>query len=234
MRVVCDPLAGEASIPIHIDGLRCGELWTRRIDWICRDRRLDLQVLAAEPLPLPEPESSEPVEGAVARIVGALAGSGALALLRDPAAAFGVERIAFAEGLRLFSIASPEDEACWDAALTLGLPIYGLRGAIACEVLRPHPASVLSALAYGQFICEEGLTLGALHEDRSGVAWRTEAADAEATVVIRGGFEVGRIQGTSGSWRDQGNEGYVRVVVRSSQGACWTQPRFIAPKHAAD
>jgi hypothetical protein len=230
MRVTLD-LEGiqDEGIAIRSEGGEAGRLWSRRIDWSCRGHRLDLQIIAAEELPVPEPEPSEPVAGAVARIVRALAGSGALAVLRDPAAAFGRERIAFAEGLRLFAIADPADEDCWDAILSLGQPVYGVRGTLACEVMRPRPASVLSALAYGMFTCEQGLSLR-LHEDRAGVAYECEDDGAVGTVIIRNGFEAARLSGRRGEYRDLGTEGYVRVVVRAGDRACWTQPRFIAPR----
>ncbi len=229
MRVTFDLAADAAAIPVHdSDGKSVGELWSRRLDWRCRDRRLDLQVIAVEPVALPEPEPSEPPESAIARIETAVARTGTLILLRNPSEAFGPGRISFTEGVRLFSIASDADEACWDAMLSLGQPVYGVRGLIACEVLRPHPASVLSALAYGLFVCEEGARLVSLLEDRAGVAWEVADAAAKATVVIRGGYEAAILTGASGSWKDRGNEGYVRVVVRAGEGACWTQPRFIA------
>jgi hypothetical protein len=89
--------------------------------------------------------------------------------------------------------------------------------------------ALLSALAYGLFTCEEGLSVSALREDRAGVAWEVDDDAAVATVVIRSGFEAARLAGRSGAWRDRGNEGYVRVTIRGRAGACWTQPRFIAP-----
>ncbi|MBA2481717.1 MAG: hypothetical protein H0V44_13725 [Planctomycetes bacterium] len=230
MRVTLDPgrIVGESVDVSDATGV-VAKLWSRRIAWRCRDHVLDLQILAAEELPLPEAEPTEPVAGAVARIVKALAGSGALALLRDPAVALGPERIAFAEGLRLFAIASEADEACWDTMLSLGQPVYGVRGTLACEVMRPRPASVLSALAYGLFTCEEGLSLR-LHEDRAGVAYEVDRDDAVGTVIIRNGFEATRLTGRRGEYRDLGTEAYVRLVVRAGTAVCWTQPRFIAPQ----
>jgi hypothetical protein len=230
MRVTCSPLtpAGH-SIPLIADK-PLPPLWTRRLQWMCRDKRVDVQVIFAEALELPEAEPSEPPEGAIARLERAVAGTGALLLLRNPAEAFGAERIGYAVGTRLFAIADEADEACWDAMLTLGQPIYGVRGTVVCEALRPQAASVLSALAYGQFVCEEGLALKRLDEDRERVAWDAGREDAEATVLIRGGYEAARLRGASGEWRDRGSEGYVRVTIRSGAGTCWTQPRLIMPK----
>jgi hypothetical protein len=229
MRATLRPLEATGdAIPLTADH-PIAPLWTRRLDWRCRERRLDLQVIAVEPLAVPEPEPTEPPEGAIARVERALVGTGALLLLRNPAEAFGEERIAYAEGARLIGIASEADEACWDAMLTAARPVYGVRGTLACEVMTPRATSVLSALAYGLFVAEEGLSLGRLEEDRAHVAWDCGRAEAAATVLIREGFEAGRIAGAAGEWRDRGSEGYVRVVVRAGGDACWTQPRFIAP-----
>lgn len=230
MRLTCDVLRVlEQRIPFCDDhGRELGALWAMPLVWACREQTLELTVIGAEPLALPAPEPSEPAVGAIARLLKALAGTGALVLLRNPAAAFGVERIAFSDGVRLFAISTEADEACWDAALSLGQPVYGVRGLIACEVWRPHPATVLSALAYGQFTCEEGLRLSGLAEDHVGVRY-VAAVDAVGTVIIRHGFEAARLVGSRGDYRDRGNEAYVRVVVRAAGGACWTQPRFISP-----
>ncbi len=225
MSAAGDTVVLEADKPI-------APLWNARLDWRCRDVPVALQVLAAEPVSLPAPEPTEPAEGAIARLAQAIAGTGALILLRNPAQAFGPGRMSFAEGARLLAIASPEDEACWDEALSLGRPSYGVRGRLACEVLSARPASVLSALAYGLFVCEQGLALSRLLEDRSHVEWDCGQADASASVVIRGGFEAAVIPGAQGAWQDRGTEIYVRVVVRAGSGACWTQPRFIAPRRA--
>lgn len=224
-RVVDDHVLLQASAPI-------APLWSRVLRWTCREVPLVVQILACEPLALPEPEPTEPVPGALARICQALTGTGALALLRHPAQSVGAGRMALADGPRLLDIATPEDEACWDELLSLARPVYGVRGQLACEVLSPRPASVLSALAYGMFVCEEGLALERLLEDRVHVAWRVADPACRTSVIIRGGFEATTIVSAEGAWQDQGHEGYVRLVLRTAGGACWTQPRFIAPQRA--
>lgn len=196
--------------------------------WRCKDGELEVQVIAPEPIDLPEAEASEPVPGAIGRLVRAIMGSGVLLMLRNPATSVGAEKIAFAEGARLFAITTAADEAAWDAMLTLGQPVYGVRGTIACACRTAHPGAVISALAYGTFTCEEGLPVAVLDESRQGVKWSLPQ-DAETVVIIRNGFEAGHIKGTAGEWRDRGSEGYVRLVMRSSRGTAWTQPRFIAP-----
>src|SRR5947207_13143474 len=104
MRVRCRLLEvlGD-SVPI--DGVE-GALWQARMHWQCSDARLDVRVLAAEPLELPAAEPSEPVAGAIARLVAATRGSHALLLLANPAEALGASRIALAEGVRLVAVAT--------------------------------------------------------------------------------------------------------------------------------
>lgn len=232
VRLTCEPLAapaGTGDLPVHDDQGRVAcTLWTHVATWRCKDAELAIQVIAPEPLAIPEPEASEPVPGAIGRLVRAIMGSGGLLLLRNPAAAVGADKIAFAEGVRLFAIATAADEAAWDAMLSLGQPVYGVRGAIACACRTTHPGAVISALAYGTFTCEEGLPVAVLDESRQGVKWSLPQ-DADTAVIIRNGFEAGHIQGTAGEWRDRGSEGYVRLVMRSPTGTAWTQPRFIAP-----
>lgn len=232
VRLTCEPLLsldGTSDLLVHDDqGHTACTLWTHVARWSCKDAGLAIQVIAPEPIPLPEPEATEPAPGALARLTQALMGSGGLLLLRNPAMAFGAERIALAQGVRLFAIAEPADEACWDAMLSLGQPVYGVRGIVACACRTAHPGAVISALAYGTFTCEEGLAVSVLDESRQGVKW-TLPVEAETAVIVRDGFEAGRIRGVSGEWSDRGSEGYVRLVMRSPAGGAWTQPRFIAP-----
>lgn len=207
-------------------------LWHARLAWTCRGTPLDLRVFAPEPLRLPEPEASEAVPSAIARCVRACAGHGALLLLANPAAALGPEHIALAEGVRLMAIADEADEACWDAMLALGQPCYGVRGTLAVEVLRPRPANLLSALSFGVFYAADGLEPTSLDESPRHVAWScSETVGAE--VIGRQGFTLARIDGHSGRYDDRGNEGVIRVVLRTGGRTCWTQPRFIAPHRDA-
>ncbi len=232
MRVTLEPLAANArddGLLFHRPDGATARLWTSVLSWRCQDRLLELQALAAEPVALPEGEPSEPASGAIARLQQALHAHGGLLLLRNPAAAFAPERIALASGVRLFAIAATADEACWDAALSLALPVYGVRGVVACEVSSTHPAAVISALAYGNFCCEEGLSLARLAEDPAGVGLAGREP-ITASVIVRGGFEAACLSGEEVRWDDRGNEGYVRVVARGPSGTCWTQPRFVAPR----
>ena len=230
MRLTCQPLLirpGENELPVLAADGRRAVLWAHRQDWPCSDHLLRLLILGPEPIDLPVPEPSEPAAGAVARLDRAVRGHGGIITLLNPAESFGLERIAFAEGIRLFGVAAPADEACWDAMLSLARPVYGLRGTIVCDGQSLHPAALISALAYGNFVCEEGLMLAAFDEHRAGVTWRA-AVDTQATVIIHGGFEAAHLTGSDVSWRDRGSEGYVRLVIRGGGGAVWTQPRFVA------
>jgi hypothetical protein len=235
MRLRCRPLEpdGEA-LAVQADGGIRFDLWTRRMEWHCRDRRLLMQVIASEAITVPEPEVSEPVIGALARVQAALRGSGAVLVLLNPSEAVGRERIGDAEGVRAFAIANAADEACWDAALSLGYPVYGLRGLAVCEARAAAARGALAAFGYGLFTCVDGEIDVTLDEHRAGVRYSVAGGDEEtsATVIVRGGFEAQTIPGAAGSYADRGNEGYVRLVVRTSSGTCWTQPRFIAPSVA--
>ncbi|HEX3135408.1 MAG TPA: hypothetical protein VHX44_17725 [Planctomycetota bacterium] len=232
MRLTCEPLSSPDStsdLLVRDDQGRVAcTLWTHVVRWRCKDAELAIQVIAPEAIDLPIAEASEPAPGALARLTQALMGSGGLLLLRNPALAFGAQRIAFSQGVRLFAIADAANEACWDAMLSLGQPVYGVRGIIACACRTAHPGAVISALAYGTFTCEEGLAVSVLDESRQGVKWTLPAA-ADTAVIVRDGFEAGRISGTTGEWQDRGSEGFVRLVMRSPVGTAWTQPRFIAP-----
>lgn len=230
MRVSLQPLAAGADgrIPVHGTDVA---LWAGRVAWACRDAPLRAMVIAADPVDLPPAEPTEPIPSALARLVASLRGQRALLLLANPAAALGAERIGLAEGVRLLAIADERDLLCWDRALTLGMPIYGVRGTLVCDLLRPTADNVLSALGFGAFRCEEGLAPVELAEDPYGVRWRLAEA-GEATVIVRGGFEAHRQRGVAGEWRDGGGEGYVRMEFSTASGRCWTQPRFIAPQRS--
>lgn len=232
MRLRCRPLDAEGEVLTVHGGDRPMALWHRRLSWRCRDAVLDLRILASTAVPVPEAESSEPVPGAIARVVAAVAGHGALILLANPAAALGAARMAFAEGVRLVGISTPADLACWDALLGLGQPCYGIRDEVVAEAMLPRPASMLSALAYGAFTCHDGLEPISLEETPQRVAW-TMDRPVTATVIGRGGFELATSTGTAGSYADRGTEGTVRVVLAATDATCWTQPRFVAPGSAA-
>lgn len=207
--------------------------WSVRLAWCCRGTPLALRVIAEEPVPLPGEDPGLPVETALAGVLAATVGRGALVALLDPVAAFGRERIAFAAGCRLVGIADEPALACWDALLALGQPSYGLRGAVVVEMARAVPSALIAALAYGAFICEEGLSATTLCEDRAGVELEVDRP-ADFSVLARGGFPVQASRGTCLSWRDRGGEGVVRIeAVADDGGRLWTQPRLVAPRREA-
>jgi hypothetical protein len=230
VRLSFEPLSADAEVIVRAGERESCRLWATRIDWRCRDAPLSVRILAAEPLDLPEAEPSESVPGALARLAAVVRGTGAVLILLNPAQALGAERIAYAEGIRCFVIASDEDEACWDAMLSTGRPVYGIRGTVSCEVERPTPHAALSAMAYGLFTCGEGLELLRFSEHSHGVSYAVApGSGAQAAVIVSGGFRAQTIAGDAGEWTDRGNERYVRLVITARQGRCWTQPRFIAP-----
>ncbi len=241
MRLRCAPLApGGDDLPLVDDGgAIVARLWRGRLRWRCADGALELIVLALSEPTLPDHEPTEPIAGAIARVLLALRAQAEaigpmLSLLVAPAATFGADAIALADGVRLIAIDNDVDEACWDAALACGMPVYGVRGVCALDVARADATSAILALGLGGFTCGDR-ELAQLIEDRAGTRWRVAGADADAavaTVVVRGGFEAAEIRGAEGTWVDRGDEGSVRVVVRTPSGSCWTQPRFVAPRPA--
>ncbi len=227
MRVHADLLSDAEWIELAPSAAR---LWCGRLDWTCREVPVRLRVLCDQPLDLPAPEFSEPPASAIARVIKHVANQGALVLLENPARALGAERIAFAEGVRLFGIATDGDVAAWDAMLSIGQPVYGVRGRLTLELDRPSALSAISALAYGLFTCDEGLSLDGLHEDRAGIGYVAPVATT-ASVIIRDGFEAGILTGAAGATvhrPDAGNETVIRLVISDGAGhTVWTQPRFV-------
>lgn len=223
---------GHGSVAIRDGaGVVVGSLWSATISGLAT-----LRVLAIQAFPVPE-ASQQPVPGLIASVVAAARQHQALVLLDRPALALGQARMAYADGVRLLDIADPADESCWDAALGLGLPQWGVRGILVLDVDQPPERcaqAALSALTFGLFHCSDGHELSSLDEDRTGVAWTSPdgAGSAVSTVIIRGGFEAARLPG-SGRYDDRGHEGTVRLVVRSAAGAAFTQPRFIAGRRPA-
>ena len=231
MRLTADLLATDTLLPlVDEQGAVRLQLWRFSARWTCRDAVLDFRILACEEIALPEPEPTEPVVGALARLVRWTRGTGALIMIVNPAEAVGVEHIPMTEGVRLFGVTSEADVRCWDAMLSTGQPVYGVVGTATLEVQSLKPTSAISALAYGLFTSDCGLTLSGLHEDRSGVVYVCDQSTT-ASVIIRGGFEGGELHGEAGAqvaWKDRGNEGYARLAIVDADGhSCLTQPRFI-------
>ena len=233
LTAVFDPALQTDEMPwMDASGAVVARLWQHQAVWSCAEGlRLAFRILAAEPLAVPPVEPGEPAISALARLVQSVRGSGALVMLDHPAEVFTVDRVHGAEGVRLFGITDEADVAAWDALLAMGQPVYGIRDRLTIEILRPHPASILSALAYGTFTCDDGLVLTGLQEDRAGIAWSSDCATT-ATAVIRDGFEAGTIRtaaGAIGKRADGVGELVVRLVIRDDQGhSCWTQPRFVS------
>ena len=223
-------LTGQVPVSAS-DGSIQAELFAWVDAWTCADARLDALVLAPEAFSTPQAEASEPVAGAIARLARLAQNVGGVLAIRNPSTALGADRVALAQGVRLFGIGCAQDEACWDAALSAGLPVYGVRDQLRIDVSqarRRDAGAVLLSLAYGLFTCGDGLQPEQLVEDRGGVAWRFAETVATA-VMVKGGFEADRINADHGSWRDRGSEGYVRLVAEAGERRCWTQPRLVMP-----
>lgn len=207
------------------------QLHQRHARWQCRDGEWDFCVISAAPLPeLPTAEPSEPLPGAIARCVAWARNYDAWVVLND-AEALGPLPLDHLLGIRLLRIDSPERLRLWDRLLSAGMPVYGLRGRLSIQHRIASARSLHSALGFGAFCCEDGLTLTDWQEDRSGIELvLAEEGSLRTRVVIRDGFEVDPLEGSSVRYQDRGHEGYVRLVVeRDGEAGVWTQPRMIAP-----
>ncbi|MDA3963693.1 MAG: hypothetical protein PF961_23135 [Planctomycetota bacterium] len=227
----CGPLLGHTG-PMPVCGLagdEQGVLHAWSCEWACADAPLAVTLVGAEPIVPIAGDATEPVASALARLTQYARGYGAIVALGNPGAALGPERMALAQGVRLFAFTTAEDEACWDAALSAGLPVYGLRDQLRIDLgsaRRRDAGAALLSLAYGLFTCGQGLVPAELEETRSGVRWRFDEP-VTASVIVRGGFEANTVQGDTGSWTDRGTEGYVRLAFTAGQRRCWSQPRLV-------
>ncbi len=109
----------------------------------------------------------------------------------------------------------------------MGLPIFGLRGALHCLVSSPSVLSAFQALLFGSFYASEAL-LVSLDEQPHACRITAEAGESlAARVIVRGGLELKTLSGPDIHWQDSGNEGYVRFELQSGDAQAWTQPRFV-------
>ncbi len=143
-------------------------------------------------------------------------------------------------------------EALWDSVLSQGLLLYGVatddahhfseaperrrhmksaytgdRGWVQVYA-EPNEASIRGALEAGEFYASSGVDLVSVRRDTE--HWRVEiqalAGERYETRFIGSrGRELARVQGAVAEYDPQGDEGYVRAVVRDSQGRkAWLQP----------
>jgi len=204
--------------------------------WRCSDADLRMRCFAAKRLnPLPTPEPSEPVIGALARIQQWARNQheDVVLMLDNPAQALGRDQMTALQGVRLIGIRSESDRSCWDAALSSGLPVYGVYQDICSQLTQPNAASFLTAISYGAFTSGDGVDMEHFEESPKGCRWRLSAApDNAVSVVVKGGLEAATIEGPEGFWQDAGQEGYVRLEMHQEHHRRFSQPRLVANRSA--
>lgn len=211
---------------LYVNDSVCGRLTVQPQQWTCRDGSLRFSVLALEELSLPQPESSEPLVAALARVQQAVKQRGGW-LIIEALTALDPQLHQHCTGCRFLRLEEAEDRRIWDALLSLGLPIYALSEQIYCQLSQPRPLQALQALLFGAFYCSNGLAV-TLDESPQGCSIHADQ-DLEARVIVRGGLEAATLQGSSIVWQDSGHEGYVRIEAETPDGDWWlaTQPRFV-------
>ncbi|MGE0321282.1 MAG: PHP domain-containing protein [Polyangiaceae bacterium] len=144
-------------------------------------------------------------------------------------------------------------ESLWDGVLAEGLIVYGVatddahhfseaesrrkqmksaytgdRGWVQVYA-EPNEASIRRALERGEFYASSGVELSSLARDPR--HWRVEIQAAEGEqyetrFIGSGGKELAKRTGPIAEYDPRGDEGYVRAVVRDSQGhKAWIQPQ---------
>jgi hypothetical protein len=220
-------------------GRALAELWRASVDWPCRGAdgravRVQARLIGTEAIALPVLALDQPVPVALAALVHAVRGHGALVALERPGEVL-QQGVGAAEGIRLLAVYDEADEAAWDALVSGGQPTYAVRDRLAMWMDQPDPSMVLSSLAFGGFICHRNLPLTHFEEDRTGVAYIADRPTT-ATVLIKDSFEAGRLIGSPGAtvrWTDGGREGVVRLCITDeSGGCCWSQPRMVVPRRS--
>jgi hypothetical protein len=187
------------------------------IDWIASDG--GLPVLAA-PLSAAKPQSLTAVMG-LHHLYGLEIYDARLAL--DSAAeadATGLWDRLLSAGNRVFAFAGDDASSLNDPAI----------GHAWIEVLAPSLdlASLLSSLRQGSFIASTGTEFTGLS-----VAGTTIVAEAAAgsslRFIGRGGRLLKAVSSQAGSYRVNGDEGYVRVeAIRDDGARAWSQPFFLS------
>lgn len=148
-------------------------------------------------------------------------------------------------------------ESLWDAVLAEGLVVYGVatddahhfseadarrkqmksaytgdRGWVQVYA-EPNEASIRGALERGDFYASSGVELNTLERDPK--HWRveikaSEGEQYETRFIGSGGKLLRKVAGATAEYDPRGDEGYVRAVVRDTQGRkAWLQPQRLTP-----
>ena len=144
----------------------------------------------------------------------------------------------------------PSCEEIWDGVLSAGVRIFGIatddshhfqgdfipkrgnpgRGWVVVRATQLTQEAMLNALRSGGFYASTGVALARLEADRQRIALRCEQErDFVYTVEFIGkhGQRLQQTYGLESEYRLRGDEGYVRAVVKCSDGSkAWVQPVF--------
>lgn len=148
-------------------------------------------------------------------------------------------------------------EELWDAMLTRGHRVLALGGDDAHQYPENFPDAVNSAgqvvlsgdhvwlmvraakepdairraIEAGDYYVSSGPELRTLRRETNRLCVRVQEQEGRGYSVHfvgSGGYILGQVEGPSACYRPQGDEGYVRAVVRSDDGKrVWTQPLFV-------
>lgn len=145
----------------------------------------------------------------------------------------------------------PSSEEIWDGVLSGGQRVYGLAtdDAHTYDEFRPDRANpgrawvcvradplteetILTALSRGEFYASNGVELADVSATRSELSVEIRARPGESFLtrfVGRHGRVLSEQGGLQPRYEFEGNEGYVRATVESSDGCkAWAQPVFLA------
>ena len=203
-----------------------GHLHAALVSWTCRDGALHLRLLSAEPLALPASEATEPRVAALARLAQFARAQGAYLIL-EQIASYDAEFYPHLNVCRFLALADDQDAQLWDAVLSLGMPMFAVRDDLFVDLMRPTVFNALQALLFGAYYCSNGMLLQLDERPHSCRVASLSDEVLSARVIVRGGMEIGQLQGTQIERDDQGNEGYVRLEIAAGEKQAWTQPRFV-------
>lgn len=148
----------------------------------------------------------------------------------------------------------PSYDEIWDGVLSAGKPIFGVavddshhfrgdfrphlanpgRGWVMARTSRLTTEAVLSALERGDFYSSTGVTLEELETDSRAISLRIKQEWQfvyKCEFVGKHGRVLSQVHGIEATYSLRGDEGYVRAVVKASDGTrAWTQPVFLTSK----